>query len=111
MVRQHRERVEQHEDFSDLEAELETRHAMGKIDVLKQVVTDPDYVGKQQFFNKSSPKPLSVQEQKAQALNKLAAFKKSADVLTQIKSRLGKDEQMKNYLVKELSQTVLLAWV
>ena len=42
-------------EFSDLETELESRHAMDKIDVLRQVVTDPDYQSKQELFDKSSP--------------------------------------------------------
>ena len=78
---------------------------MDKIDVLKQVVTDPDYQSKQELFNKSSPQAQSVQEEKAQALNKLAAFKKSAEVLKNIKSRLGKDKSVKTYLVNELNKS------
>ena len=46
------------------------------------------------------------EEQKEQALNKLAAFKKSAEVLSKIKSRLGKgDQSMKDYLIHELKKS------
>lgn len=46
-----------------------------------------------------------MQEQKAQALNKIAAFKQSADILRMIRGRLNKDESMKSYLVDELAKT------
>ena len=85
--------------------EIESRQAMDEIDVLRQVVTDPDYVGKREIFGNVSPTPMSVQEQKAQAMNKLAAFKKSADILSQIKNRLGKDDSLKAYLVNQLENS------
>ena len=94
------------EEFSDLETQLENRQAMDKIGVLKQVVTNPNYTSKQELFGKSSPQPQSINEQKEQALNKLAAFKKSAEVLSKIKSRLGKgDQSMKDYLIHELKKS------
>ena len=42
----HRNRMEAEAEYSDLETELDNRHAMDKIGVLKQVVTDPDYVAR-----------------------------------------------------------------
>ena len=39
-------------------------------------------------------------------MNKLAAFKQSAEVLSKIKSRLGKgDQSMKDYLIHELKKS------
>ena len=50
------------EEFSDLETQLENRQAMGKIGVLNQVVTNPNYTSKQELFGKTSPLPQSVNE-------------------------------------------------
>ena len=43
---QHNRRVEKEVDYSDLENELENGHDMNKIKILKQVMTDPDYVAR-----------------------------------------------------------------
>ena len=58
---------------------------------MKQVVTDPNYVAGKHLVSNREP---SIQEQKAQALDKLAAYNKSSDILKLIKSRLNDNEQL-----------------
>lgn len=77
----------------------------GKIDLLKTVVTDPDYQAREKFLNGQSPRSLSLQEEKARALSKLAAYNKSAEIMKQIKNRLGSDESLKHYMANELAKT------
>ena len=69
-------------------------------------MTDPDYAAREEFLGSMSPKPLTkLQEERARALHKLAAYKKSAEILNMIKQRIGSDEKLKGYLVKELSKS------
>ena len=44
---QHRSRVLAEKEYKDLEATLENMNKVGHIEVLEQVVTDPDYVARQ----------------------------------------------------------------
>ena len=48
---------------SDLEGYIATSD-INKINVLKQVVTDPDYVSREKFFDGASPRQLSIREQR-----------------------------------------------
>lgn len=105
LMREHEERFEIAHGYPDMEHDLESQLAMNKIDVLKQVVNDPDYVGKKELFDSVSPQKMSVQEQKAQALNKLAAVRRSTDILKTIQSKLGKDDSLKKYLIDSLSRS------
>ena len=62
-------------------------------DMLKQLLNEPDYAS-------------SVAEQKAQALSRLAAYTKSAEILKLIKGRIGENnDDVRRYMVNELSKT------
>lgn len=88
-----------------METALSHSHDISNINVLKQVVTDPDYAARESFLSKASPKSASVSEQKARALNKLAAYNQSASILKLVKSRLSSDAQLQKYMVDELNKS------
>jgi len=46
-------------EFSDLEAVMEREEMLGKVELLKQVMTDPDYAAREQFLGKATPLSLS----------------------------------------------------
>lgn len=74
--------------------------------MLKQVLNNPDYATREELLQSASPKPVSdIQAQKEEALHKLAAYNKSADILKLIKQKMGDDPTLKRYLVQELKKS------
>ena len=70
------------------------------------MLNNPDFTTREGLLQSASPKPVSdVQAQKEEALHKLAAYNKSADILKLIKQKMGDDPILKRYLVQELKKS------
>lgn len=91
-------------EFNDVEAFVNQPLTIDNMEVLKQVITKPDYATRQEMLGNAPSKSDLLKAEKEKTLRKKAAYQKSADILKLVKNRLGSDPAMHSYLVNELSK-------